>query len=165
MSTNKDRLARFWRDSRATVAVEMALLAPLLLFMVMVAVDVSLAIRTRTEIQRASYAGAIYAVFKGYNVSAMTTAAQSATSRARVTVQVTPFCSQGVGVSTLSSGVCDPNADYSLFESTAGKPATYVQVVCTGSYMPFLVNFWKLLGSVDINGGWTFTQTSTARIS
>jgi len=165
MSTNKNMLTRFWRDSRATVAVEMAFLLPILLFLLMIAVDASLAIRTRKEVEDASYAGAIYAVFKGYNVSAMTSAAQSATSRAKVTVQVNPFCSQGVGVSTLSSGVCDPNADYSLFESTAGKPATYVQVVCTGSYNPFLANFWKLLGAADDGNHWTFTATSTARIS
>ena len=84
------------RNQGGTAAVEFALVATVLGLLLPAATDLALAIWANQQVGNAARAGSEYATINtavnGYNSSAISTAATSATSRSGVTATSTNFC-------------------------------------------------------------------------
>src|SRR4029078_9386673 len=89
-----------FRDNRANVAVEFAMFAPILAYAFLAATDVGLSFWQKGKVANAARAGAEYAVAHGWDNSAITSAATSATN---LSVSVTPTtycgCAGSAGIS------------------------------------------------------------------
>jgi Flp pilus assembly protein TadG len=124
-----------WQDQRAAAAVEIALTATALTFLLMAATDLALAIRARKEVDNAARAGTQYAAINGYNSSGIATAVKSATSLS-VTATSTSFC--GCATSTsITHQTCGTTC------AAGGTTGTYVSVTAQGNYSPIFPTQWN----------------------
>jgi Flp pilus assembly protein TadG len=146
------RFMTMWRDRRGVAAVEFALSATMLTFVVMSATDLALAIRTRAEVANAARAGTEYAAINGYNSSGIANAVTSATPLS-VTATSSSFC----GCAT-SSGVTTQTCGSTC--AAGGTTGTYVSVTAQGNYTPLFPTEWnKYLVSGLVN----MSATETTR--
>jgi Flp pilus assembly protein TadG len=132
-----------WHDKRGVAAVEFALTATMLTFVVMSATDLALAIRTRAEVANAARAGTEYAAINGYNSSGIATAVTSATP-----LSVTATSSSYCGCAT-ASGITTQTCGTTC--SAGGTTGTYVSVTAQGSYKPIFPTEWTNLVSGLVN--------------
>jgi Flp pilus assembly protein TadG len=142
------------RDVGGAVAVEFGLLSSVLLFMLLCATDLAMAINTKMKVSDAARSAAQYAAINGWNSTGVTNAAKNATSLS-VTVAPTSYCGCP-SASGISAQTCGTTC---AAGSTAG---TYVSVVVSGSYTPILSNFW---GAFLTGGLLSMTSLSITRVS
>lgn len=137
------------RNSSGAAAVEFALLAPTLVAILLPMVDLGVGAYEKMRVQDAAEAGAQYALKHGFSTTAITSAAQNATSLGN-SVQVTPTeACDCISNATISSATCGSACGDG---STAG---TYVTVATQSSYTmilsyPTLANPMTITGSAVV---------------
>lgn len=100
-----------WRDKRGSMAVEFALIAPLLALILTAVIELGLAIITQFNVQEAVLAGANSASHNGWNAASIKTAVTSANSNilaTNITVTRSCGCPSGSGITTVAQ--CDQDA-------------------------------------------------------
>jgi Flp pilus assembly protein TadG len=153
-------------------AIEMAFIAPILVFLALGMVDFGLGIYTKMMVGSAVDAGAAYAFrnsasYSSSNAAAFNTAVQTAAQSA-VTIStvlsssaLTASASEQYCCAGLSS--CSPSAPPTC--STGLTVGTYIQVTTSAQYSTFLpYNLLNTLFSFNIPNPVTFTAVSTVRV-
>ena len=156
---------RLMSGEEGAALVEATIIAPILVVMGVYTGDFGLLFYNKMEVQNAAQAGAQWAVAnRVYNVSAIQTAGQKATSLSGVTVTPSAFCgcstdsSGNPAVTQLTSGTCTgtTNVVNSTCNST-GVVGNYVTVTATYAYTSF-VPYGLIVSS------YTNSSTTTMRI-
>ncbi len=155
------------RCTRGAAVIEFALLAPVLLLMVVAAIDFGTFIHQKMQLQSAARAGAQFAIQSDATVSdtaGILNAAQLASELdfTGVTTTTTQFCacSDGVEFAVDTSGNC--TADCALGEN----PGLYVRVNVTGDFAPlFPIKAISDLASSSGSGGVTDLLTLEGEVS
>ena len=146
--------SRALRNDRGVAAVEMALLTPVVVVMLLGVVDLGIRVWTNARVVNAANAGIEYAAIKGYNSTAIRSAAQSATT-VSVTVSAPaptygcPTAAGSLTSETSSTSVC----------SDGYKAGTYVTVTASDTYTTFAPILWGGSSSV------TLSATAVTRIN
>lgn len=143
-----------WRNEHGASAVEFALISSVLVFLLLAATDLALAIYTRAKIGNAARAGTEYAAIYGWNSSGISTAVTSATSL-NVTATPSTYC----GCAS-TSGVTQQTCGSTC--AAGGSTGTYVSVTAAASYKPVLNAMW---GSILTNNALNMSATSVTRIN
>jgi Flp pilus assembly protein TadG len=144
-----------WRNERGLAAVEFAMMATVLLFLLMLATDIGLAIKTQMEVGNAARAGAQFAAINGFDSQNISVAATSATSLTP-TVQASTYCgcaSAGGIVTQICGTICSSSGIYA---------GTYVTVNATATYMPIFKALWS---SMITNNALNMRATAVTRIN
>ena len=164
MRTTASVLRRFARDRSGLAAIELAIVAPVLLLCTLGVADLGRFALDKTWVTYAASAGAEYAVAHAsttFDASAITNAAQSAAASG-ISVSPTPSeyygCATSTGVVTAINGttvttstVCPSST------STGGQAGQYVSVTAA---TPFVA----LFGAAGISYPSTITTTAVVRI-
>ena len=119
--------AKNLRSERGNAAVELALLAPILLVMLVGAVDMGMLIRERMQLASAARAGIQYAIQgigNAGDTAGMQAAATGATNLVAANIVATAACECSDGTAVVCTGVC-------------GDSEMYVRVGVTESYRTF----------------------------
>lgn len=146
--------APIWQNEQGVAAVEFALVLSVLVFLLLAATDLALAIYTQMKIGNAARAGTEYAAIHGWNSTGITTAVTSATSLT-VTASPSTYC----GCAT-ASGVAQQTCGSTC--SAGGIAGTYVSVTAAASYRPIFNALW---GSILTNHVLNMSATSVTRIN
>jgi len=145
-------LHKLARHTAANAAIEMALLAPTLVFMVIAMADYGLAIHNRMQVQHAAQAGADYAMRNGFDSAAIANAVTSATGVAGITATPAPVetcgCPSGTSITPATCG-----------SSCAGgfTAGTYVNVSAQATYT-------TIVPYPGIPSSFTFAATAASRM-
>jgi len=166
------RRARRDRRDDGVAAIEMAFIAPILVFLALGLVDFGLGVYTKMMVANAADAGAAYAFRNGAsysaaNASSFNTAVQNAAQSA-VTIAtilssspLTAAASEQYCCAGLTN--CSPSTPPTC--GTGLTVGTYVQVTTSVQYSTFLpYNLLNTLFSFNIANPVTFTAVSTVRI-
>jgi Flp pilus assembly protein TadG len=125
-------IRRLREHAGANAAIEMALLAPILIFMIVGIADYAAATHRRMQVQHAAQAGADFAMRNAFNATAIGNAVTNAAS-AGITAIPAPVetcgCASG---STVTPALCSTTCAGGY---TAG---TYINVSAQGSYTTIL---------------------------
>jgi len=123
-------LRRFRRASDGVAAVELTLVAPILLVSMLAAADLGRFALERTWVTYASSAGAEYAAAHGYNSDKVSTAAASASPVSGVSTSSSQYygCATSSGVTVSTYGAICP--------STLATSGAYVSVTSSMSFTP-----------------------------
>jgi Flp pilus assembly protein TadG len=127
---------RIWENRSANAAVEFALVAPVLVYVMLSASDLALASWQKGQVGNAARAGAQYAAVNGWNNTGVTAAAQSATSLT-VSVAASSYCGCA-GATGVTQQTCGTTC------SAGGSAATYVTVTASANYTPISPHLWGL---------------------
>lgn len=124
-------LLRLWKDRSGVTAVEFAIIAPVMVLIFICMADLGIGVYTDMQVNNAAQYGTEYALTKGYDSTAISSAVKNSTSLSSATVSPTEFCgcpsSSGV-VSNSCSATC----------SDGGKAGTFVQVAVSNTYTTML---------------------------
>jgi Flp pilus assembly protein TadG len=137
---------------RGVAAIELAIIAPVLLLFLICTLDLGIGIYRNMQVQNAAQAGAQYAIVHGFNVSSISSAVTNATSFTGISADPAPnqFC--GCAASTgVMAAACGSNC------AGGSLAATYVTVSAQGTYNTFFP--YPLLPN-----SYTFTAQPTVRI-
>jgi Flp pilus assembly protein TadG len=149
-----------WRNQRGTAAVEFALVSTLLIFLFTAATDIALAIWAGQQVGNAARAGSEYAAINtaanGYNSSAISTAATSATTRSGVTATSSNYCGNASASGVTQTCILPCSC------TVGGTTGTYVSVTASSSYAPILPALW---GTILTNNALNLSATSVTRIN
>jgi Flp pilus assembly protein TadG len=137
-------------ESRGVAALELAIAAPVLAFLLIAAVDFSIGQYTKFQLRSAAQAGAEYAAVSGYDASAISSAATSSTSLANISVSSSKTCGCVSSNTVVTNSCSSPCAN----GATLG---TYATVTATKS-------FSTLLSYPMIPATYDLTATSKVRI-
>jgi Flp pilus assembly protein TadG len=141
---------RGWRAGSS--AVEFALVAPFIIVMLVGTVDYGYASFQRMAAQHGAQVGAERAALTGFNVDAISTAVQSASSAAQISATPAPVQSCGCASgTTFTAGTCGTACP------DGTKSGTYVTVSAQVVYN-------TLLPYPGIPNQFTFTETAFVRI-
>jgi len=139
---------RIFRDESGTSAVEFALIAPLLLFLVGGLVDLTRFISQRTQLDAAAQAGADYARAHGWDSAGIQTAVTGATSLAGVSApapQLATACVSGQTLAPTTAGACPAGGPPGRFVTVqATKPFTRLTPL-TGLVLPSTITSTALV--------------------
>lgn len=157
-SPNQARgLRAFWKERKATSAIELALVLPLIAGMIIPLTDLGMAAYTKMEVQNAAQAGADYALKNaqaGFNATNIGTAVTSATGLSGVSANPAPSqscaCISGATITDTTAPPCSTGC-------ASGNEGVYVTVNAQASYTP-------LFPYPTIPSAITFNATSTVRI-
>lgn len=140
------------RDTGGVAAIEFAIMIPLFALMVVSVTDIGLAVYRKMQVENAAQAGAQYAIVRGFNKSAISSAVIAATNSSAVSASPEPVqycgCPTSTGVSTVSCGTVCPGG------AVAG---TYAKVSAQATYYT-LINYQLVANS------YSFNAESTARL-
>jgi hypothetical protein len=146
------RAAGLVRDLSGLAAVELGLLAPLLILIAICTAELGMGIHRKMQVENAMQAGAAYAVVRGFNVEAIELTITSANPSAGVTAFPAPRqfcgCPTGIGIEEVA---CSASCVSGL---SAG---TYAQISARGGYTPHL---WLPL----VERSFTFEAQTTVRL-
>ncbi|AVA26505.1 MULTISPECIES: TadE/TadG family type IV pilus assembly protein [unclassified Rhizobium] len=130
-------LKRLCRDllneQHGTVAVDLAIILPVLIVMTFGLVDYSCALLQQTQVENAAQRGLQYALARGFDSSAMSNVITRNTGSAVISAAPVPskFCgcpsSQGISI-TVCSDVC----------SDGSRAGTYVSASAAATYVPYV---------------------------
>ena len=137
---------------RGVAAIELAIIAPVLLLFMICTLDLGIGIYRNMQVQNAAQAGAQYAIVHGFKVSSISSAVTTATSFTKISADPAPnqFC--GCAASTgVTVAACGSNC------AGGSLAATYVTVSAQGTYNTFFP--YPLLPN-----SYTFTAQPTVRI-
>jgi Flp pilus assembly protein TadG len=139
------------RGAEGVAAVELSLLAPLLIFMLVATFDLGMGLYRKMQVQNAAQAGAQYAIAHGFS-SSLASVVTGATTFSGISATPAPskFCG------------CPANAGVTVADCTSTctggtAPGTYVTVSSTGAYN-------TILPYPMIPNSFTITAQSTVRI-
>lgn len=128
----RGEVRRWWGASEGAIAVEMALIAPVLAAITVPLIDIGMGTYTQMQVQEAAQAGVQYAADHGWSSTGVTQAAQAATSLA-TSITVTPTQSCGCATSTgVTSATCGNACPSGATTTTAG--GSYVFVTTQATY-------------------------------
>jgi Flp pilus assembly protein TadG len=152
--------ARLGRDRSGAAAVEMALVAPILIGIVLPMVDLGMGAFAKMRVQNSAEAGAQYALLHGYDATQITSAAQNATTLG-ANVAVTP----SNGGYCLASGQIDLANPVAVGSPCAdGTTAGNYVIVDTQMSYSLLISF-PGLADIGIPNPMTLTGTAIVRIN
>jgi Flp pilus assembly protein TadG len=143
---------QLWGQRLGNAAVEMALIAPLLVTLLIGMADYGTAIHRRMQVQHAAQAGADFAMRNGFSSAAIATAVTNATTVAGLSA--TPLPVEGCGCA--SAGMVVP-AVCALPCASGEAAGTYVTVSAQATHT-------TLLPYPGIPSSFTFTATSMTRV-
>ena len=140
----------FVLDRRATGAVEFAFLAPALILMALLTIDLGLGGYGQMQVQTAAQSGADFALYNytytSYSTQNIINAVDSATANAAITASPAPTqfygCANSDGLEVVSSGSTCSNGQ---------APGVYVSVYSTLTYTP-LAAYFGVAQSYVLNG-------------
>lgn len=136
-------LAAFRGDATGTAAVELALVAPLLLAILVPLADLGMAYSQQVQVQQAAQAGAAYAMLHPWSSTSATAIANTVTSAGNLSgLSATPAPSQSCGCPT---GTAVTSATCGSVCSDGQNAGYYVTVYASATYTPVLP--YSLLGS------------------
>jgi Flp pilus assembly protein TadG len=120
--------------SSGGAAVELAIIAPLLILMMISTVDLGMGFYRKMQVGEAAQAGAQYAMLNGFNSSKISTAITSATSFLGIAASPAPSqscgCAASTGVTAASCGSQCPDTTVAGTYVTASAQATYNTILC-----------------------------------
>jgi Flp pilus assembly protein TadG len=146
----RNGLLRLWKDRTGVTAVEFAIIAPVMVLMFICMADLGIGVYTDMQVNNAAQYGTEYALAKGYDSSAISSAVRTSTSLSGVNVTPTQFCgcpSSGSIVSNSCSATC----------SDGSKSGTFVQVAVSDTYA-------TMLRYPGLPSSFNLTAQSTVRI-
>jgi Flp pilus assembly protein TadG len=159
-------------DRDGVAAIEMAFIAPILVFLALGLVDFGLGIYTKMMVANAADAGAAYAFrnsasYSASNAATFNTAVQNAAQGAVTiaTILSSSPLSANASEQYCCAGLtsCSPSTPPTC--GTGLTVGTYVQVTTSAQYSTFLpYNLLNTLFSFNISNPVTFTAVSTVRI-
>jgi len=160
------------RRSDGVAAIEMAFIAPILVFLALGMVDFGLGIYTRMMVVNAADAGAAYAIRNSASYSGGTATAFNAAVENAATSAVTIATLLSSAPLTASAaeqyccaGLSSCSADTRPSCGSRLPAGTYVQVTASAQYSTFLpYNLLNTLFSFNIPNPVTLTASSTVRI-
>jgi Flp pilus assembly protein TadG len=151
------RLRAFWKERKATSAIELALILPVIAAMIVPLTDLGMAAYTKMEVQNAAQAGADYALKNaqaGFDATNIGNAVTSATALSGVSADPAPSqscaCVSGTTITDTTTPPCSTGC-------ASGNEGVYVTVNAQASYTP-------LFPYPTIPSAITFNATSTVRI-
>jgi Flp pilus assembly protein TadG len=155
-------LARRLRLERTgAAAVELALVAPMLVGIVLPMVDLAMGAYNKMRVQDAAEAGAQYALASGYNATSVASAAQNAT-----------VLGTGVTVTSQSACYCIVNGAIPNTTSTCGAACsdgstagTYVTVATQSTYTPLIMSQWLTKAIPGMTNPMTLSGKAIVRIN
>jgi Flp pilus assembly protein TadG len=122
------------RDQSGLAAVELALLAPILIVVAVCTAELGMGVYRKMQVENAAQAGAAYAAVRGFNAAAIETAVAAANPSVAIAATPAPrqFCGCATGVA-IEEVACSASCDSGL------GAGTYAQVSAQGSYTPHLL--------------------------
>ena len=158
---------RLRRDRSGAAAVELGLVAPILVGILVPMADLGMGAYAQMRVQDAAAAGAQYALEHGFSTGSIQTAVQEATSLgSNVTLTATPaevcYCANSStlapppGDSTAPAPPCAASAC-----SDGSTPGTFVTVKTTYTYRPFVA--FSIPG-LNIPSSYTLNGSAVVRI-
>lgn len=144
-------IRRLYAQRRANAAIEMALIAPVLILMLVGTADYGTAIYRRMQVQHAAQAGADFAMRNGFNAPAITATVTGAT--AFVGLTATPAPAETCGCATAAAvtpAVCGATC------AGGAVAGTYIAVSAQGTYT-------TIVPYPGMPTSFTFASTSMAR--
>lgn len=135
-----------------TAAIEFAIVGSVLVTLLLVSVDLSLAFYSDMQVQTSAQSGAEYAAVHGFNTTSISSAVTNATSASGISASPAPsqFCGCA-SASSVASATCGTACSDGM---TAG---TYVTVTARRTYS-------TLIPYPSVPASFTQTATSTVRI-
>jgi len=152
-------LGAFWKERKATSAIELALILPVIAAIIVPLTDLGMAAYTKMEVQNAAQAGADYALKNaqsGFNSTNISTAVTSATGLSGVSASPAPSESCAC-VGGTPAVITNTTAPPCVTGCGSGNEGVYVSVSAQASYTP-------LFPYPTIPSAITFNATSTVRI-
>ncbi len=151
------RLRSFWGERKATSAIELALVLPVIAGMIVPLADLGMGAYTKMQVQNAAQAGADYAhknAGSGSNATNIGNAVTNATGLSGVTANPAPSescaCVSGTTITNTTAPPCATGC-------ASGKEGGYVTVNAQASYAP-LFPYPAVPSSI------TFNATSIVRV-
>lgn len=140
------------RATSGTAAIEFAIIGSVLVTLLLVGADLSMAFYSDMQVQTSAQSGAEYAAVHGFNASGISTAVTSATSTSGIDASPAPsqFCGC-VSASAVNGATCGTTCSDGM---TAG---TYVTVTATRTYS-------TIIPYPSVPATFTQTAVSTVRI-
>ncbi len=165
------RLGAFARDRAGVAAIEMAFIAPILVFLAVGMVDFGLGFYTKMMVDNAADAGAAYALRNAPSYTTATAGSFNASvqNAAQAAVTISTRLSSG----TLSASASELFCCIGMTSCAAAAPlcangltaGTYVQVTTSAPYTTFLpFQYVSSAFNFGITNPVTFTTVSTVRI-
>ncbi|HXQ51702.1 MAG TPA: TadE/TadG family type IV pilus assembly protein [Stellaceae bacterium] len=137
---------RLGASRSGAAAVELGLVAPMLVGILLPMVDLGMGAYNKMRVQNAAEAGAQYALEHGYNSSSITTAAQNSTSLGTgVTVSPSQACN------CINSGVIGPSVTCGAACSDGSTAGTFVTVNTQSTYT-LLISYPGLTNPMTLRG-------------
>lgn len=126
-------LCRLRRHRGGNAAIELSMIAPLLVTMMVGIADYGMAIYRDMQVQHAAQAGAEYAIKNGFNASSITTAVTSATAMSGIAASPAPAqscgCASGTTITTATCGsACTGGANAGVYVTVSAQ-GTYTTIV------------------------------------
>jgi Flp pilus assembly protein TadG len=119
------------KDSRGVAALELAIAAPVLAFLLIATVDFSLGVYTKFQVRSAAQAGAQYAAIAGFDEAAIASAATNSTSLSNISVASSKTCgcvSSNLIVANSCSSPCANGATLGTYANVTAQ-ATYTTLL------------------------------------
>jgi uncharacterized membrane protein len=140
------------KDSRGVAAIELAIVAPVLVLLLLCCVDLGIGIFRKMQVQNAAQAGAQYAAINGFDAKGISNAVVSATAASAVAASPEPsrFCGCPT-VSRINVATCNSSC------SGGGMAGNYVKVSAQSIYNTLLI--YPILPR-----SFTFVAQSTVKI-
>jgi len=161
------RLRELAGDRSGAAAVELALVAPILVGILVPMTDLGMGAYAKMQVQNAANAGAQYALEHGFNTTSITTIVQSATSLgANVSLSPTPaeacYCITSNAMSIQPGDASAPAPPCATGACADGStPGTFVSVDTSYSFSPLIA--FSVPG-LHIPSTYTLTGTAVVRI-
>lgn len=124
---------QFRRHDGGVAAIEFAIVIPLLVMMLICAVDLGMGIFRHMQVQNSAQAGAQYAMGTAFSATAISNAVANATGYTGVTATPSPFqycgCADSAGITPISCGApCAAGKTYGQYVSVSSQ-ATYTPIL------------------------------------
>jgi Flp pilus assembly protein TadG len=137
-------LARATGDTSGVAAIEFGIVVPILVLMVIAAVDIGMGFYRKMQVEDAAQAGAQWAIKNGFDANAITNAVTSATSAPSISVSPTPVqfcgCATGSTISTVTCGTTCSGGVQAGTYTTVSAQMTYNTLLPYG-FFPSTYNF------------------------
>lgn len=131
-------------DTNGVAAIEFAIVIPLLMLMVVAAIDLGMGFYRKMQVEEAAQAGAEWAVKNGFDAGTISNAVSSATSGPGISVSPAPVqfcgCATGSSISTATCGSTCSGGVLAGTYTTVSAQMTYTTMVNYG-FFPSTYNF------------------------
>ncbi len=122
---------RFLQNSKGNVAIELAIVLPLIFLLLSGIVNFGLILANKNQVNAVVSVGMLYAFGNSSNTAAIIAAMQNATNLTPLTVTATQFCECSNGTKPACSSTC----------TGGGAPGSYVTVTAQSQVNLFALDF------------------------